>query len=52
MEVEVKSREEKYRGKTLTYLKTLDVRECAKYLPSRSRRSVLRHFEIIEKFIK
>ena len=52
MEVEVRSREEKYRGKTLEYLKTLDVRECAKYLPSRSRRSVLRHFEVIEKFIK
>ncbi len=52
MEVEVRSREEKYRGKTIASLKELDVRECAKYMPSRSRRSVLRHFDIIEKFIK
>ncbi len=50
--IEVKSREEKYRGKPLAYLKSLDVRESAQYLPSRSRRSVLRHFDIIEKFIK
>lgn len=52
MEVEVKSKEVFYRGKPLEYLKGLDVRESAKYLPSRERRSVLRHFEIIEKFIK
>lgn len=52
MEVEIKSREEKYRGKTLAFLKELDVRECAKFMPSRSRRSVLRHFDIIEKFVK
>ena len=52
MEVEVRSKEERYRGKTLEYLKTLEVRECAKYLPARSRRSVMRHFEVIEKFIK
>lgn len=52
MEVEVKSREEKYRGTLLADLKKLGVRETAAYLPSRSRRSVLRHFELIEKFIK
>lgn len=52
MEVEVKSREEKYRGKLVADLKKLDVRASAVYLPSRSRRSVLRHFELIEKFIK
>ncbi|MBX4196594.1 ribosomal protein S19 family protein [Candidatus Pacearchaeota archaeon] len=40
------------RGKTLEYLKSLDVRESAKYLPARSRRSVLRHFEVVEEFIK
>jgi small subunit ribosomal protein S19 len=50
--VEVKAREEKYRGKDVSYLKTLPVREFAQYLPSRSRRSVLRHFEVIEKFLK
>ncbi len=52
MEVEVKSREEKYRGALLADLKKLGVRETAKYLPARSRRSVLRHFELIEKFVK
>lgn len=51
-EVEVKAKEEKYRGVQLEDLKKLDVREVAKYLPSRSRRSVLRHFDIIERFIK
>jgi len=41
-----------YRGKTLEYLKTLDVRESAKFLPSPSRRSILKGFDMIEKFIK
>lgn len=41
-----------YRGKNLEELKKMDVRESAKYLPSGSRHSVLRHFDIIEKFIK
>jgi small subunit ribosomal protein S19 len=48
----VRSKEIFYRGKNLEQLKSLDVRESAKYLPSRSRRSVMRHFDIIEKFIK
>ncbi len=52
MEVEVKSREEKYRGKLLAQLKEMNVREVAKYLPARSRRTILRHFDVVEKFIK
>jgi small subunit ribosomal protein S19 len=51
-EVVVKSKELFYRGKSLDFLRSLDVRECAKYLPSRSRRSVLRNFQMIENFIK
>lgn len=51
-EVIVKSKELFYRGKSIDFLKSLDVRECAKYLPSRSRRSVLRNFQSIEQFIK
>jgi len=51
-EVVIKSKEHFYRGKSLDFLKSLDVRECAKYLPSRSRRSVLRNFQTIENFIK
>lgn len=48
---EILKREAFYRGKTLEYLKTLDVREVARYLPSRSRRTILRNFDKIEKFI-
>jgi|SRR3989344_3258461 len=40
-----------YRGKTIDFLKTLDVRESAKYLPSRSRRTILKNFDVVEKFI-
>lgn len=46
------SKEIKYRGQSLETLKRMDVRESAKYLPSRSRRTVLRKFDLIEKFIK
>jgi len=48
----VKSKELFYRGKSLDFLKTLEVREVAKYLTSRSRRSILRNFQVIENFIK
>ena len=51
MEV-IKSKETTYRGQTMDYLKSLDVRESAKYLPSRSRRYVLRNFDVIEMFIQ
>lgn len=40
-----------YKGKTIEELKALDVREFAKFLPSRPRRTVLRQFHEIEKFI-
>ena len=40
-----------YRGKTVDELKTLEVREFAKYLTSRSRRMLLRQFQEVEKFI-
>lgn len=52
MDVEVRSKEEKYRGQFVNELKKLDVRATAQYLPARSRRSVLRHFDLIEKFVK
>ncbi len=41
-----------YRGIAIEDLKKIDVREFAKYLPSRERRTVLRSFQIIEKFIE
>ena len=40
-----------FRGKTIEELKNLDVREFAKYLSSRERRSVLRQFQVIEDFV-
>lgn len=51
-DVEFVKKEILYRGKTISELKKLDVRESAKFIPSRSRRSVLRKFDVIEKFIK
>ena len=48
----MKKKELMYRGKTLEELKTLDVRESAKFLPSRSRRTILRNFNQVENFIK
>ncbi len=41
----------KYRGKDIEELKALDTREVAKFLPSRSRRTVLRNFQEIENFV-
>ena len=52
MEVEIRSREEKYRGKPLATLRSMDIREVASLMPSRSRRSILRHFDIIDRFVK
>ena len=51
-EIQIRAKEHIYRGKSIEELKKLDVREFAKYLPSRSRRSVLRQFGTIENFIK
>lgn len=48
----MKSKEMFYRGKNVEDLKKLDAREVAKYLPSRSRRTVLRNFQAIEEFVK
>jgi len=49
---ELKKKEHLYRGQTLEYLKNLGIREAAKFLPSRDRRTVLRNFDTIEKFVK
>ena len=50
--VVIKSKEIFHRGKSIEFLKGLDVRESAKYMTARSRRTILRHFEVIENFIK
>jgi len=41
-----------FRGKSIEELQMLDVRESAKFLKARPRRSVLRNFDTIEKFLK
>ncbi|MEK6925667.1 MAG: ribosomal protein S19 family protein [Nanoarchaeota archaeon] len=49
--IETKKKENLYRGKTLEELKNLEVREFAKYLTSRPKRTLLRNFQIIEDFV-
>lgn len=41
----------KFRGKTLDELKKIDVREFAKLVKARQRRSILRNFQKIEEFV-
>ncbi len=50
-EIEIRKKEFTYRGKTLEELKKLDVREFAKILRARERRTTLRQFQEIEKFV-
>lgn len=49
--MEMQKKQFKYRGKSVEELQTLGVREFAKYLPSRQRRTVLRNFQEIEMFL-
>jgi len=49
--MELRRKQFTYKGKTVEELKALDVREFAKYLRSRQRRTVLRQFQEIEKFV-
>jgi len=49
--MELRKKQFTYKGKSIEELKTLDVREFAKFLRSRQRRTVLRQFQEIEKFI-
>ena len=51
MEIEMKKKELRYKGKTLEELKTLETREFAKYVDSRARRTILRQFREIENFV-
>ena len=40
-----------YRGKTIDELKKLDIREFAKFIPSRERRTLLRNTDVVEIFL-
>ena len=50
-EIIEKKKEFTYRGKTIEELKQFNIREFAKFLPSRERRTILRNSDIIERFI-
>lgn len=50
--MEIQKKQYMYRGKSVEELKELEVREFAKYLPSRQKRTVLRNFQVIEEFVK
>ncbi len=52
MDMQVKKKELRFKGKTLEELKALDVREFANLLNSRQRRTVLRNFQEHENFVK
>lgn len=41
-----------FKGKSVEELKNLDLREFAKFITARKRRSLLRQIEKIEKFLK
>lgn len=50
-ETRIESKDKTYKGKHIDELKKLDIRESAKFMPSRSRRSILRNSDVIEKFV-
>lgn len=51
-EVVIKMRERKFCGLTLEQLKAFSLKDLSSYIPARSRRSIARHPEIIERFLK
>jgi hypothetical protein len=49
--METEKKQFTFKGKTIDELKTLDVREFAKFVKSRTRRTLLRQFQEIENFV-
>ena len=50
-EINLKKKEFMYRGKTIEELKQLDIREFAKLLKSNERRTAIRQYNEVQKFI-
>nr|AJS12503.1 ribosomal protein S19 [uncultured archaeon] len=48
----IRMRERRFCGMTIEQLKAFSIKELANYLPARSRRSLLRHPEVVERFLK
>ncbi|MFA5953793.1 MAG: 30S ribosomal protein S19 [Candidatus Pacearchaeota archaeon] len=51
MEQQTSKKQFTYRGKTIEELKTLSIREFAEFLNARERRTAIRQFQEIEKFV-
>ena len=51
MATETTKKQFTFRGKSMEELKVLDVREFAKHVKSRTRRAILRQFQVIEHFV-
>jgi small subunit ribosomal protein S19 len=51
MAIETSKKQFTFRGKSMEELKTLDVREFAKHVKSRTRRAILRQFQTVEDFV-
>lgn len=51
LDIRMESRDKVYRGLAIEDLKKLDIRESAKLMPSRSRRTILRNTDVVSKFI-
>lgn len=51
-ELETQKKQFKYKGKSVEELQQLEVREFAKLIDSRNRRTILRNFQKLEDFIK
>jgi len=47
-----KSKDKFYRGKNVNDLKSLDIREFAKLVKARARRSLLRNYDVVAAFVK
>jgi len=52
MEDSLQKKQFTYKGRTIEELKSLDIREFAKFAKATPRRFILRNFDIIERFIK
>ncbi|MBS3076129.1 30S ribosomal protein S19 [Candidatus Pacearchaeota archaeon] len=48
---EYKKKEFKFKGKTIEELQEMSIREFAKIIPARNRRTILRNFQEIENFV-
>jgi small subunit ribosomal protein S19 len=51
-ELAQKSKDKFYRGKNVEDLKNMDTREFAKLVKSRTRRAIMRNYDVIEQFVR